>query len=95
MKWLFLIFAIINIGITICLIKIFKLWDELSKLKSKKHLHKIKGRLKLSDDYKQIVKIIYMKDGDEAEIVFSEDVPNEERHKKITDLIEEIDLQRK
>ena len=47
------------------------------------------------DDHKQIVKIIYVKGKDETEVAFSEDMSNEERHKKIKDLIEEIDLQRK
>jgi hypothetical protein len=47
------------------------------------------------DEHKQIVKIIYMKAGDETEIVFSGDMSNEERHKKIMDLIEEIEIQRK
>lgn len=45
-------------------------------------------------DDKQIVKIIYTKAGDETEISFSEDISNEERHKKIRDLLEEIELQR-
>ena len=47
------------------------------------------------DEHKQIVKVIYVKAGDETEISFSEDIPNEERHKKIRDLLEEIELQRK
>ena len=47
------------------------------------------------DDQKQIVKIVYVKGEDETEIAFSADMSNEERHKKIRDLIEEIELQRK
>lgn len=47
------------------------------------------------DDHKQIVKVIYTKGDDETEIAFSKDIPNEERHKKIRDLIEEIEIQRK
>jgi len=46
-------------------------------------------------DHKQIVKIIYAKGDDKTEISFSEDIPNEKRHKDIRDLIEEIELQRK